>query len=108
MSSSVVVCCQKGLRSLTACEVMVKAGYQTVAWINGGLDTARAGDIKTANGSDVRYGGIGGFSELLGWTEVQQEEGKAKLGGSKGVLILFGSILLLDLLVFAIELLSSS
>ncbi len=50
----VVVACQKGLRSLAACEQLARAGYQQLAWINGGFDTARKGDIATTNGVDVR------------------------------------------------------
>jgi rhodanese-related sulfurtransferase len=37
----VIVGCQKGLRSLAACEQVVRSGYSTIAWINGGFDTAR-------------------------------------------------------------------
>lgn len=50
----VVVACQKGLRSLSAAEQLSRAGYRSLAWINGGLDTARPGDLPTANGRDVR------------------------------------------------------
>lgn len=39
-------------------------GYQTLAWINGGLDTAGGGALPTKNGKDVRYGGIGGVSQV--------------------------------------------
>lgn len=100
--ASLVVVCQKELRSLAACEQLVKGGFSTVAWLNGGLDSSK-GDIPTISGVDVRYGGIGGMSEFLGWTEVQQEQGKSKLGGSKGVLIAIGVVVILDLLLFYFE-----
>lgn len=102
--SRVVVACQKGLRSLAACEQLSRAGYQGgLAWVNGGLDTCRKEDLDTVNGEDVRYAGIGGMSEVLGWTEVQQEESKEKLGGLNGVLKVFVAILVADLLLFAYE-----
>jgi rhodanese-related sulfurtransferase len=50
----VIVACQKGLRSLAACEQLARAGYQQLAWINGGLDTARKGNIETTDGKDIR------------------------------------------------------
>ena len=80
-SAKILCVCQKGLRSLSACEGLAKLGYQTIAWVNGGLDTAMPGQVPTKTGTDVRYGGIGGMSELLGWTEVQQENGEGFAGG---------------------------
>jgi rhodanese-related sulfurtransferase len=52
----VIIGCQKGLRSLAAAEQLSRAGYARVAWINGGFDTARPGDLKTSNGRDIRCG----------------------------------------------------
>lgn len=100
----VVVACQKGLRSLSAAEQLSRAGYRSLAWINGGLDTARPGDLPTANGRDVRYAGIGGLSEVLGWTEVQQEENKGGFfGGANNVLALVALVLFADLALFGYE-----
>lgn len=45
LDSKVVVGCQKGLRSLAACETLSRTGYKEVAWVNGGFDTAAAGDL---------------------------------------------------------------
>mmetsp|Transcript_26024 Transcript_26024/g.56766 ORF Transcript_26024/g.56766 Transcript_26024/m.56766 type:complete len:286 (+) Transcript_26024:126-983(+) len=101
--AKVIVGCQKGLRSLAACEQLSRAGYPTLAWVNGGFDTCRKGDLPTKQEVDLRYAGIGGLSEVLGWTEVQQEESKEKLGGISGVLKFFGVILVLDLLLFGYE-----
>lgn len=89
--SKVIVACQKGLRSLAACEQLSRAGYKNVAWINGGFDNSTAGQIPTRDGQDVRLGGIGGLSSLLGWTEVQQENA-GPMGGFKGVLVLVRSL----------------
>jgi rhodanese-related sulfurtransferase len=94
--AKVLVVCQKGLRSLTACEALSRAGYSTLAWLNGGLDTARPGEMATKDGVDVRMGGIGGLTEALGWTEVQKETGQGFFGGSDNVLKLFAGILVLD------------
>jgi rhodanese-related sulfurtransferase len=48
------VACQKGLRSLAAAEQLSRAGYSKLAWINGGFDTARPGDLPTTDNKDVR------------------------------------------------------
>merc|ERR550532_1135908 len=74
--AKVIVTCQKGLRSLAACEQLSRAGYSELAWVSGGLDTVRPGDIETTVEKDLRYAGIGGLSQVVGWTEVQQEENK--------------------------------
>jgi hypothetical protein len=50
----IIIGCQKGLRSLAAAEQLSRAGYGRVAWVNGGFDTARPGDLATSNGRDIR------------------------------------------------------
>ncbi len=50
-----------------------------------------------------RYAGIGGLSEALGWTEVQQEESKGFAGGFQNILALVALVLLVDGAVFAWE-----
>jgi hypothetical protein len=83
----VIVGCQRGLRSLAACEQLSRAGYGTLAWVNGGFDAACADDLPTLpDGKDIRFAGIGGVSEMLGWTEVQQQYSKGFMGGSETVL----------------------
>lgn len=52
--AKVIVGCQKGLRSLAACEQLARVGYGQLAWINGGFDTAKPGDLPTTNGKDLR------------------------------------------------------
>eukprot|EP00850_Spirogloea_muscicola_P025229 SM002499S08264 [mRNA] locus=s2499:699:1667:+ [translate_table: standard] len=42
-STSVIVACQKGLRSLAVCEQMYKAGYRNLYWLNGGFDATEEG-----------------------------------------------------------------
>ncbi len=53
-------------RSLSAAEQLSRAGYASLAWVNGGLDTAKKADlpVSSAAGDDLRYGGIGGMSEV--------------------------------------------
>ena len=73
-ATPVVVACQKGLRSISACEQLVRGGYETVAWLSGGFDAATAADFDTSNGKDMRYGAVGGMSGALGLSDVQREE----------------------------------
>lgn len=94
--SKVLVACQKGLRSLAACEQLSRAGYQDLAWINGGMDNSQPGQIKTVDDKDIRFGGIGGVSEFVGWTAVQSEE-TGPLGPAKNVILLVRSSLLCTL-----------
>ncbi|CAD7695735.1 unnamed protein product [Ostreobium quekettii] len=102
-NSKVIVACQKGLRSLAACEQMALNGYTTLAWINGGFDTAKQGDLALEGAKDIRYAGIGGVSALLGWTEVQQQD-KEEAGDRLGNIIRIAAIILvLDLLVLGYE-----
>lgn len=70
--------------SLAAAEQLSRAGYGTLAWINGGLDTAKKTDLPVKGEfDDLRYGGIGGMSELLGWTDVQTEKNSGFLGARR-------------------------
>ncbi len=71
-------------RSLSAAEQLSRAGYSTIAWVNGGLDTSKKADLPVKGADDLRYGGIGGLSELLGWTDVQREKNTGALGGPSG------------------------
>ncbi|KAL3141731.1 hypothetical protein ABBQ32_004413 [Trebouxia sp. C0010 RCD-2024] len=103
--SKVIVACQKGLRSLAACEQLSRAGYQDVAWVNGGFDTARKEDLPVVSAPDLRYGGIGGLSEFLGWTEAQRQNSQSEgfIGGFQNVLKLAALVLLLDGLWFGYD-----
>jgi len=103
--SKVIVACQKGLRSLAACEQLSRAGYGEIAWINGGFDTARKEDLPVVGAPDLRYGGIGGLSELLGWTDAQRQNSKTEgfIGGFENVLKLAALVLLADGLWFAYD-----
>lgn len=101
--ANVIVGCQKGLRSLAACEQLSRAGYKNIAWVNGGFDTAAKGDLPVKGDVDIRYSGIGGLSAVVGWTEVQQQDNAGLGGGVENVLKLVGVVVVLDILVFAYE-----
>ena len=102
-TEKVIVACQKGLRSLAACEQLANAGFKELAWVNGGYDMSRKGDLPVDGGKDIRYAGIGGVSSLLGWTEVQQEENKGLGGGVQNVLKVIAALVVLDGLVLLFE-----
>lgn len=70
-------------RSLAAAEQLSKAGFGQLAWINGGFDAAAPSDLPVKDAADLRFGGIGGLSEVLGWTEVQKQTSSSEgfLGG---------------------------
>ena len=61
-----------------------KAGYNNIAWVNGGLDRSKKTDLPVKRADDLRYSGIGGMSEALGWTDVQREKSAGFMGGSFG------------------------
>ncbi|KAK9823713.1 hypothetical protein WJX72_004845 [[Myrmecia] bisecta] len=106
--AKVIVACQKGLRSLAAAEQLSRAGYSTLAWINGGFDTAARADLPVEGAADLRYGGIGGMSEVLGWTDVQREDKSGGfMGGSENIIKVFGVILALDVAWFLYDLVQS-
>lgn len=47
--------CQTGVRSLSACKSLEDMGYGTVAWLQGGLEKAKAGELPTVPpGKDPR------------------------------------------------------
>ena len=75
-------------RSLAACEQLSRAGYGDIAWINGGFDAARKEDLPVVGAPDLRYGGIGGLSEFLGWTDAQRQNSQTEgfIGGFQNVL----------------------
>ncbi|KAJ7945791.1 Rhodanese-like domain-containing protein chloroplastic-like [Quillaja saponaria] len=77
--TDLIVACQKGLRSLAACELLYNAGYRNLFWVQGGLETAEEEDLVREGSMPLRFAGIGGVSEFLGWTD-QQRAAAAKEG----------------------------
>ncbi|XP_047317494.1 rhodanese-like domain-containing protein 11, chloroplastic [Impatiens glandulifera] len=77
--ANLIVSCQKGLRSLAACELLYNAGYKNLLWIQGGLEAAEEEDLQRDGPQPFKFAGIGGVSEFLGWTD-QQRAAAAKEG----------------------------
>lgn len=77
--TDLIVVCQKGLRSLAACELLCNAGYKNVFWVQGGLEAAEEEDLQREGSQPFKFAGIGGLSEFLGWTD-QQRAAAAKEG----------------------------
>lgn len=100
LDSNVIVVCQKGLRSLAACERLYNAGYRNLFWMEGGLDAAAEGDLKREGTQPFKFAGIGGVSEFLGWTDEQRAAG-AKEGWAYRA-VFFGRLVAIVLLVDAL------
>lgn len=70
--TDLIVACQKGLRSLAACELLYNAGYRNLFWVQGGLEAAEEEDLEREGPQSFKLAGIGGMSEFLGWTDQQR------------------------------------
>ncbi|XP_054805186.1 rhodanese-like domain-containing protein 11, chloroplastic isoform X2 [Prosopis cineraria] len=87
-------------RSLAACEILYNAGYTNLFWVQGGLEAAEEEDLIVEGPLPLKFAGIGGVSEFLGWTE-QQRAAAAKEGWGYRLVFsarLVGLILLADAL----------
>jgi rhodanese-related sulfurtransferase len=101
--AKVVITCQKGLRSLAACEQLSKAGYGEIAWLNGGYEAVEKGAIKGIGENDIRMAGVGGLSGMIGANPLQAKE-KSILEGPLGTVIkVTGALIVLDGLAFLYE-----
>ncbi|XP_002962237.2 rhodanese-like domain-containing protein 11, chloroplastic [Selaginella moellendorffii] len=96
-SANVIVACQKGLRSLAACEQMYKAGYRNIFWLSGGFDAVEEGEFEREGPQALKLAGIGGISEFLGWTDVQRRAAAKEGFGYRAVM--FGRLVLVVLAV---------
>lgn len=102
--TKVIVVCQKGLRSLAACEQLSKTGYENIAWLNGGCEAAEKDVIPTVDGQDIRLAGVGGVSGVLGWNPVQQASGISTMDGPFGnVVKVIGFIVAVDVVALLYE-----
>ncbi|KAL5748216.1 hypothetical protein ACOSQ2_025513 [Xanthoceras sorbifolium] len=70
--TDLIVACQKGLRSLAACVLLYNAGYRNLFWVQGGLEAAEEEDLVREGPQPLKFAGIGGVSEFLGWTDQQR------------------------------------
>ncbi|KAK9926772.1 hypothetical protein M0R45_023985 [Rubus argutus] len=100
--TDLIVACQKGLRSLAACELLYHAGYRNLFWVQGGLEVAEEEDLAREGPQPFKFAGIGGLSEFLGWTD-QQRAAAAKEGWGYRFMFsarLVGVFLIADALFF--------
>lgn len=100
-----IVACQKGLRSLAACDLLYNSGYRNLFWVQGGLEAAEEEDLAREGPQPLRFAGIGGVSEFLGWTD-QQRAAAAKEGWGYQLVFtarLVGLILLADALFLGVQ-----
>ncbi|XP_073008058.1 rhodanese-like domain-containing protein 11, chloroplastic [Typha latifolia] len=70
--TDIIVTCQKGLRSLAACEQLYSAGFRNIFWVQGGLEAAEEEDFQREGPQPFKLAGIGGVSEFFGWTDQQR------------------------------------
>ncbi|XP_028229343.1 rhodanese-like domain-containing protein 11, chloroplastic isoform X1 [Glycine soja] len=69
--AELIVACQKGLRSLAACELLYNAGYRNLFWVQGGYEAAEGKDLIVEGPVPLKFSGIGGVSEFLGiWLQI--------------------------------------
>ncbi|OWM65453.1 hypothetical protein CDL15_Pgr009043 [Punica granatum] len=98
--ADLIVACQKGLRSLAACELLYNSGYGNLFWVQGGLEAAEEEDLAREGLQPLKFAGIGGVSEFLGWTD-QQRAAAAREGWGYRLVFsarLVGLILIADAL----------
>lgn len=100
--TDLILVCQKGLRSLAACEQLYNAGYRNLFWVQGGLEAAEEEDFQREGPQPFKLAGIGGMSEFLGWTDQQRTFGANQGLGYRLVFTgrLLGLIILADALFF--------
>lgn len=70
--TDLILACQKGFRSLAACELLYNAGYENLFWVQGGLEAAEEEELEREGPQPFKLAGIGGLSEFLGWTDQQR------------------------------------
>jgi len=92
--------CQKGLRSLAACEQLYNAGFENLFWVQGGLEAAEEEDFEREGSQPFKLAAIGGVSEFFGWTDQQRRQAAKEGLGYRLVFTgrLVGALVLLDAL----------
>ncbi|GLJ11416.1 hypothetical protein SUGI_0166760 [Cryptomeria japonica] len=103
--TDIVVSCQSGIRSLAACEQLYNAGYRNLYWIQGGFNAAEEGDLERSGTQPLRFAGIGGISEFLGFTDQQRYAAKKEGWGYRAMFFsrLVAIILLVDALFIGVQ-----
>ncbi|CAN0900315.1 Rhodanese-like domain-containing protein 11, chloroplastic [Linum grandiflorum] len=91
--------------SLAACELLQRAGYTNLFWVQGGLEAAEEEDLVREGPVPLKFAGIGGVSEFLGWTD-QQRAAAAREGWGYRLLFsarLIGLFLAADALYIGVQ-----
>lgn len=103
--TDLIVACQKGLRSLAACELLYNAGYRNLFWVQGGLEAAEEEDLEREGPQPFKFAGIGGLSEFLGWTDQQRAQAAKEGWGYRLVFSarLIGVVLAADALFIGVQ-----
>uniref|UniRef100_A0A0E0CMT9 Rhodanese domain-containing protein n=1 Tax=Oryza meridionalis TaxID=40149 RepID=A0A0E0CMT9_9ORYZ len=98
--TDIIVVCQKGLRSLAACEQLYGAGFQNLFWVQGGLEAAEEEDFEREGPQPFKLAGIGGVSEFFGWTDQQRAQAAKEGLGYRLIFTgrLVGALVLVDAL----------
>ncbi|KAI3737374.1 hypothetical protein L2E82_27374 [Cichorium intybus] len=103
--TDLIVACQKGLRSLAACELLYNAGYRNIFWVQGGLEAAEEEDLEREGPQPFKFAGIGGLSEFLGWTDQQRAQAAKEGWGYRLVFSarLIGVVIAADALFLGVQ-----
>ncbi|KAI7732385.1 hypothetical protein M8C21_016341 [Ambrosia artemisiifolia] len=103
--ADLIVACQKGLRSLAACELLYNAGYRNLFWVQGGLEAAEEEDLEREGPQPFKLAGVGGLSGFLGWTDQQRAQAAKEGWGYRLVFTgrLIGVVLAADALFLAVQ-----
>ncbi|CAN6244979.1 unnamed protein product [Urochloa humidicola] len=98
--TDIILVCQKGLRSLAACEQLYNAGFENLFWVQGGLEAAEEEDFDREGSQPFKLAAIGGVSEFFGWTDQQRRQAAKEGLGYRLVFTgrLVGALVLLDAL----------
>ncbi|AQK72309.1 Rhodanese-like domain-containing protein 11 chloroplastic [Zea mays] len=98
--TDIMLVCQKGLRSLAACEQLYNAGFENLFWVQGGLEAAEEEDFEREGSQPFKLAAIGGISEFFGWTDQQRAQAAREGLGYRLVFTgrLVGALVLLDAL----------
>ncbi|XP_042948541.1 rhodanese-like domain-containing protein 11, chloroplastic [Carya illinoinensis] len=92
-------------RSLAACELLYNAGYRNLFWVQGGLEAAEEEDLVIEGPQPLKFAGIVGVSEFLGFTD-QQRDAASREGWSYRLVFsarLVGIFLVADALFFGAQ-----
>ncbi|XP_076921473.1 rhodanese-like domain-containing protein 11, chloroplastic [Bidens hawaiensis] len=103
--TDLIVACQKGLRSLAACELLYNAGYRNLFWVQGGLEAAEEEDLEREGPEPFKLAGVDGLSGFLGWTDQQRAQAAKEGWGYRLVFTarLIGVVLAADALFLGVQ-----